>query len=225
MLWLQQLLRAAGKRVGVDGVFDAGTTRAVRRFQREHGLTQSGTVGDATWRRLNDFRAVRINWSQRGNPGFAKTMRGEDRVGVRGAVDAWAPVGATIGRHERRRRRAQRRSGSLTLEREELAVIHGCLVHRRLLGRPRRRRPPVAVPRAPRVHRLVRLHPHEHPADAQPARALVAGQRRLRQRRPRAPPGLWDRDDDGRRHDQLRRVRDQPRSTRSARSSSASGSG
>ena len=76
VLLLQELLRSAGKRVGIDGTFGSGTTRAVRRFQADHSVAQTGTVGDVTWRKLNDFRPVRVNWSQRGNPGFvAKTMR------------------------------------------------------------------------------------------------------------------------------------------------------
>ena len=75
VLWIQQLLRAAGERVGVDGTFGSGTIQAVRRFQGDHGLAQSGIVGDATWRKLDDFRAARINWSQRGNPGFTKAMQ------------------------------------------------------------------------------------------------------------------------------------------------------
>lgn len=36
----------------VDGVFGPGTLRAVKRFQRRHGLTPDGVVGSATWAAL-----------------------------------------------------------------------------------------------------------------------------------------------------------------------------
>ncbi|HET9828479.1 MAG TPA: glycoside hydrolase domain-containing protein [Nocardioidaceae bacterium] len=41
---------AAGLRV--SGVFDSRTTAAVKRYQREHGLSRTGVVAVATWRRL-----------------------------------------------------------------------------------------------------------------------------------------------------------------------------
>ena len=52
---------------------------------------------DATWRKLDDFRAVRINWSQRGNPGFAKMVRARSHLRSRfrrrrGAPSAVIPV-------------------------------------------------------------------------------------------------------------------------------------
>ena len=38
--------------VAVDGVYGPGTARAVRRFQKAHGLHPDGIVGPATWRAL-----------------------------------------------------------------------------------------------------------------------------------------------------------------------------
>jgi peptidoglycan hydrolase-like protein with peptidoglycan-binding domain len=46
---LQYLLRARGSALGVDGVFGARTDRAVRAFQRSHGLAVDGVVGPSTW--------------------------------------------------------------------------------------------------------------------------------------------------------------------------------
>ena len=38
--------------LGVDGIFGAGTTAAVRTFQRYFGLTVDGIVGRTTWNKL-----------------------------------------------------------------------------------------------------------------------------------------------------------------------------
>src|SRR5690349_16126499 len=49
---LQYLLRARGGAVAVDGAFGRDTDRAVRAFQRSHGLAIDGVVGPRTWRAL-----------------------------------------------------------------------------------------------------------------------------------------------------------------------------
>ena len=49
---LQQLLRARGKTVTVDGNFGSKTTTAVRAFQKDKHLTQDGDVGPITWAAL-----------------------------------------------------------------------------------------------------------------------------------------------------------------------------
>jgi peptidoglycan hydrolase-like protein with peptidoglycan-binding domain len=38
---------------GVDGIFGANTESAVRRFQRDQGLTEDGIVGPMTWERID----------------------------------------------------------------------------------------------------------------------------------------------------------------------------
>ena len=67
---LQELLRAAGKRLRVDGVFDDSTAGAVRRFQGVQGIAASGVADGATCRKLIERRPVRIKWSHRGDPCF-----------------------------------------------------------------------------------------------------------------------------------------------------------
>jgi peptidoglycan hydrolase-like protein with peptidoglycan-binding domain len=50
---LQRALNATGaERLPVTGVFAAGTTAAVKRYQKGHGLTQSGVVTPAMWTKL-----------------------------------------------------------------------------------------------------------------------------------------------------------------------------
>lgn len=49
---LQLLLNKNGLKVIVDGAFGAFTARAVRSFQKLHGLTVDGVVGAMTWKKL-----------------------------------------------------------------------------------------------------------------------------------------------------------------------------
>jgi peptidoglycan hydrolase-like protein with peptidoglycan-binding domain len=49
---LQDLLRARGHTVTVDGIFGPRTDAAVRDFQRQKGLTVDGIVGPNTWSAL-----------------------------------------------------------------------------------------------------------------------------------------------------------------------------
>jgi len=49
---LQQLLRARGHAVAVDGNFGPQTEAAVKAFQQSKGLTADGNVGPLTWPKL-----------------------------------------------------------------------------------------------------------------------------------------------------------------------------
>jgi peptidoglycan hydrolase-like protein with peptidoglycan-binding domain len=49
---LQQLLRARGHTVAVDGIFGPQTEAAVKAFQQSRGLAADGIVGPQTWGRL-----------------------------------------------------------------------------------------------------------------------------------------------------------------------------
>ncbi len=50
---LQRGLNAADAAgLPVTGVFEAGTTAAVKRYQRDHGLAQTGVVTTALWSKL-----------------------------------------------------------------------------------------------------------------------------------------------------------------------------
>lgn len=51
---LQQALKEAGHSVDTDGLFGEGTVKAVKAFQREHGLQDDGIVGSKTWKALAD---------------------------------------------------------------------------------------------------------------------------------------------------------------------------
>jgi peptidoglycan hydrolase-like protein with peptidoglycan-binding domain len=52
ILTLQELLRAHGHQIAVDGVFGPLTEAAVRAVQTSRGITVDGIVGPVTWRAL-----------------------------------------------------------------------------------------------------------------------------------------------------------------------------
>ena len=60
---LQQLLRARGQTVAVDGIFGPRTEAAVKAFQQSKGLGADGIVGPLTWPKL----VVQVKRGSRGD--------------------------------------------------------------------------------------------------------------------------------------------------------------
>lgn len=55
-LSIQQALKSAGYYSGaLDGNIGSGTKNAVKSFQRDHGLTADGVVGQQTWNKLKVY--------------------------------------------------------------------------------------------------------------------------------------------------------------------------
>jgi hypothetical protein len=65
VLWAQEHLRGAGLKCPVSGKYGAKTVRAVKRFQRTHGLNDDGVIGATTWRKLLKEHPKSIDWSSR----------------------------------------------------------------------------------------------------------------------------------------------------------------
>ena len=67
VVWAQEHLRGAGAHLGVTGYFARKTYRAVKRFQRKHGLRADGAIGAHTWRKLMRVKPDTIDWSHKGS--------------------------------------------------------------------------------------------------------------------------------------------------------------
>ena len=72
VVWAQQLLRAHGHRVEIEGTYGAETVDAVRTFQAGKGLAPTGEVDDATWRALLEREPEPVDWSRRTGPAGAR---------------------------------------------------------------------------------------------------------------------------------------------------------
>ena len=79
---LQQLLRARGQAVGVDGSFGPQTEAAVKAFQASKGLAADGIVGPQTWPRL----VVQVKKGSTGDAvrGVQEVIRFHDQSGGEG---------------------------------------------------------------------------------------------------------------------------------------------
>jgi hypothetical protein len=65
VVWAQEHLRGAGAHLDVTGYFARKTYRAVKRFQRRHGLRADGVIGAHTWRKLTRVHPDVVDWSSR----------------------------------------------------------------------------------------------------------------------------------------------------------------
>jgi peptidoglycan hydrolase-like protein with peptidoglycan-binding domain len=65
VVWAQEHLRGAGRKLPVTGIFARKTRRAVKRFQRSRGLQADGKIGPKTWRKLLKVKPDVVDWSSR----------------------------------------------------------------------------------------------------------------------------------------------------------------
>ena len=76
VVWAQEHLRGTGAQLGVTGLFARNTYRAVKRFQRAHGLLADGVIGARTWRKLLRVKPAMVDWSsKRHGPGKLAPVR------------------------------------------------------------------------------------------------------------------------------------------------------
>lgn len=104
VVWAQEHLAAAGRRLRIDGGFGARTQRAVRRFQRLKGLRATGVIDTRTWRALLRYTPVRVRWDRKARGG-SRAANGERRTGppsawLRARRNELNPVGARAPRRD-----------------------------------------------------------------------------------------------------------------------------
>ena len=66
VVWAQEHLYSAGFRTTIDGGFGPHTLSAVRSFQRTHGLSADGVIGQLTWAALLRYPPARVTWTSGG---------------------------------------------------------------------------------------------------------------------------------------------------------------
>lgn len=94
---LQKLLIGAGYSVGsygADGVFGEGTYNAVIKYQRDHGLSQDGIVGIATWNALSSCIGDGSTLLRKGSRGEAVRNLQESLISHGYSVGSYGADGA-----------------------------------------------------------------------------------------------------------------------------------
>jgi hypothetical protein len=66
LVWAQQHLLAAGKRLRVTGTMTPATRAAILAFQSERALWPTGIVDAATWQQLLTLEPAAVKWRRRG---------------------------------------------------------------------------------------------------------------------------------------------------------------
>ena len=64
VVWAQEHLLGAHKKVKVNGVFDSRTLAAVKSFQRGNHLAVTGRIDVRTWQKLLRRAAAKVIWSK-----------------------------------------------------------------------------------------------------------------------------------------------------------------
>ena len=78
---LQRVLGSLGYRLKADDDFGPKTERAVRAFQKKHGLKVDGIVGRRTWNKLDDvYQPGEDNWTSSGVLTKARTKEAETKL-------------------------------------------------------------------------------------------------------------------------------------------------
>jgi hypothetical protein len=66
VVWAQQHLLSAGKKLRVTGTMTTGTRKAILAFQSERGLWPTGAVDASTWQALLTLEPAAVRWRKRG---------------------------------------------------------------------------------------------------------------------------------------------------------------
>ena len=99
-----------GLHIGADGVFGRGTVRAVKRFQRRHGLHADGVVGAATWRMIRRSLHRRPSRRARGAR-HARHAAAAARCACSSGASASPPTASSAPARRAQCKRFQRRRG------------------------------------------------------------------------------------------------------------------
>jgi hypothetical protein len=65
VIWAQEHLYSAGRKLTIDGQFGPLTQSAVKAFQRQRGLPATGVVDGATWDALDRYTPVTVDWTHK----------------------------------------------------------------------------------------------------------------------------------------------------------------
>lgn len=99
VVWAQQHLVGAGASIKVDGQYGPGTANAVRAFQRDNGLPETGVIDADTWPELLKVEPVTVDWVARAKAAKAATARAAS-AGKLPAVNGPASASLRAKRYE-----------------------------------------------------------------------------------------------------------------------------